>query len=441
MDLIDIVIITAFFLITFIIGIIERRKLSLEDYWVNGRKTGTFLLIATVLSTFIGAGSLLFNSNIFFFLFYYLLYNKFFAPKIKEFGDLNRAYTLPDFFGYKYSERSRVVSTIINLTSLIFYLALHIVAIGVFVNLLTGFNPIIANLIGGLIVIAYTAVGGIRADIRTDVFQFFVMLFLLIVFLPIVIIKAGGFSAITALPKSFLIGADFAPFYVFILAFFFVGTSIFSFPDLWQRTYAAKDKNSIKRSGVIISILILLFLVMGTLLGIFGKLVLPNSSSNSIIADLLNQFLPVGLYGLVVAGFFAAIMSSSDTILLNTSMTLVRDVYQKILKNKASEEHLLKLSRTVTLIVGILGLIVGIIVANIAHLSIEAVSFNVVLVPAIVFGFYWRKANDSAAFWSILLGALAITAFLFIDPVQAFIPGTIVSFGTYLLITWFRKVS
>ena len=59
MALIDIIIVALFFLIVIIIGFIERKKITLEDYWVNSRKTKTFFLVATVLSTFIGVGAIL----------------------------------------------------------------------------------------------------------------------------------------------------------------------------------------------------------------------------------------------------------------------------------------------------------------------------------------------------------------------------------------------
>ena len=224
-----------FFLIVFIIGIWERKKLTIEDYWVNNRRTNKFVLVATTLSTFIGAGAILGNAGIAFsgagltafviagsYFLYFLIFAKFFAPKIKEFGDANKAYTLPDFFEARYSNKVRLAGAITNLVSWSLYLALQMLAIGVFVGALTGIDPTLATIIGGTIVILYTAIGGLRADIRTDVFQFFIMLFLLVVFLPLVIMKGGGFGAIALLPQSFLIGTEFAPLYVMILAFFFL---------------------------------------------------------------------------------------------------------------------------------------------------------------------------------------------------------------------------
>jgi len=446
----DLWIIGLFFLIIFAIGLFERKKLTIEDYWVNSRRTNKFILVATTLSTFIGAGAILGNAGVAFsgaglatfviagsYFFYFLIFAKFFAPKIKEFGDANKAYTLPDFFEARYSNKVRLAGAITNLISWSLYLALQMLAIGVFVGALTGFDPTLATIIGGMIVILYTTVGGLRADIRTDVFQFFVMLFLLVVFLPLIIMKGGGFGAIASLPQSFLIGTEFAPLYVMILAFFFLGAGALTSADMWQRAYAADTVKNVRWAMKISSILVFLFLTMATLFGIFGKILLPDAHSNIVVAELITTFLPTGLLGIVLAGFFAAIMSSADTVLLVTSMTVVHDIYQKTFRKELSPEKVLQMSRWVTLILGIIGLSIALVVFNIVHLSIEAVSFYVALLPAIVFGFYWKKATSTAALWSIIAGFVTIVGFLFIDPIQAFIPGLIVSFITFFIVNFF----
>ncbi|MEK7642323.1 MAG: hypothetical protein AAB392_00805, partial [Patescibacteria group bacterium] len=60
----DFWIVGIFFFITFVIGIWERKKLTIEDYWVNSRRTNKFVLVATTLSTFIGAGAILGNAGV-----------------------------------------------------------------------------------------------------------------------------------------------------------------------------------------------------------------------------------------------------------------------------------------------------------------------------------------------------------------------------------------
>ena len=177
---------------------------------------------------------------------------------------------------------------------------------------------------------------------------------------------------------------------------------------------------------------------MAVLFGVYGHILIPDATSNTVISDLLT-FLPVGLYGLVLAGFFAAVMSSADTVLLITSMTIVHDIYKKGMNRVMNDEETLKMGRKVTAILGVMALIVALLVFNIVHLAIQAISFYVVLTPAIIFGFYWRRANAKAAIWSIIIGLVGVIAFLFIDPIQAFIPGIVLSFLTYIFVTFLTK--
>ena len=64
MNIIDLSVVILSLVIVFIIGIIDRKKVTLEDYWVNGRRTGFFVFIATMFSTYIGAASILGNGGI-----------------------------------------------------------------------------------------------------------------------------------------------------------------------------------------------------------------------------------------------------------------------------------------------------------------------------------------------------------------------------------------
>src|SRR3989338_6240758 len=447
----DYFIVGLFFLVTFLIGLAERKKLTIEDYWVNGRKTNKFILVATTLSTFIGAGAILGNAGVAYsggglatlviagsYFFYFLIFSRFFAPRIKEFGDQHKAYTVADFFAVRYSNKVRVMGAVVNLVSWALYLALQMLAIGTFVSVFVGLNPTMGTIIGGLIVISYTAVGGLRADIRTDVFQFFVMLFLLLIFLPLIIERAGGLGVIADLPLSFLNGTEFAPAYVLILAFFFLGAGVLTSADMWQRAYAGDTAKNVRWATGVSSVFVLLFLIMAALFGIYGKILLPDEGSNHVIPELLNLTLPPGLFGLILAGFFAAILSSADTVLLVTSMTVVHDLYHKTLQKDLTPEKVLKISRWMTFVLGIVGLVVALIVFDIVHLSIEAVSFYVALLPAIVFGFYSKSPAKAAAFWSIVVGFCTIIAFLFIAPVQAFIPGLIMSFLTFFVVNAFE---
>ena len=331
-----------FFLIIFLIGVWDRKKVGLADYWVNSRKTNKFVLVATLVSSFIGVGALLSNASIAYsggglatlFLLssmfvYFLIYARFFAPKIKEFGDTHGAFTLPDFLKHRYSKAVQVAGMVVNLITYALWLALQILGLGVFVAAVGGLDPIWATAIGGGIVVLYTTIGGLRADIRTDIFQFIVMLGLLAIFLPMLIAQGGGFQAITNLPASFLGGSEFAPWYVFVFGFLFLGATNITSSDIWQRTYAGDTAKNVKWAMTVGAFVTFAFIIMGTLLGIYGHILLPGIEANMVVPQLLNSFLSPVMFGVVLAGFFAAIMSSADTMLLIMSMTIVHDLTQE----------------------------------------------------------------------------------------------------------------
>ena len=449
---IDIIVLGIFLLVTFLIGILDRKRITLEDYWVNSRKTNKYILVATVTSTFVGVGALLSNAaitysgggfgTIFFlssFLFYFWIFAKFFTQKIKEFGDSNKAYTIPDFLEFRYSKKVRVVALIVNLLTYTLWLSLQILGIGIFVSVIGGFDPGLSTLIGGGIVILYTSIGGLKADIRTDAFQFIVMLFLIFMFLPITVFSGGGVHAIFNLPTSFLSGQEFAPLPLYLFAFLFLGASTLVSSEIWQRVYASDSPANARQAMRISGVIIFIFLIAAVFFGVYAKILLPDISPNAVIPELLKLLLPPFLFGIVLSAFFAAIMSSADTMLLVVSMTLVNDLYQKTLGKNLSADKALKISRLTTLIVGMIALSAALIIFNVIHLAIEAVSFSVVLLPAVIFGFYWKKANSRAAFWSILLGLVAVILFLSIAPLYAFIPGIIISFLSFLVITWITE--
>ncbi len=446
------IIVAVFFVVVFLIGVIDRKRMTIDDYFVNGRMTKPWVLVATTASSFLGVGSLISNAGVAYsgggwatlllvgsFVLYFFIFARFFAPRIKEFGDRAKAYTLPDFLEARYDARTRLAGTLVVLTVYGFFLALQILGIAVFVASVGGIDPRWATLLGGLIVVAYTTIGGMRADIRTDIFQFAVMFVLLLVFLPLLFVKGGGWEALGALPPSFLFGSEFAPWYVYVFGFFTIGATNLVSADLWQRAYAGDTARNVKRAMLVSSIIVLLFLVAGTLFGLIGKVVLPPVGENMVVPELLKLYLSPVLFGVVLAGFFAAIMSSADTVLLIMSMTLVHDVYQKTLKKELSAERMLSISRTVTAVLGILAVALALTVFSVVHILIDGVSFSVALLPAVIFGFYGKNPSPRAAFWSIITGFIAVTIFLFISPVEAFIPGIAAGFLAYFLVRFVER--
>lgn len=198
---------------------------------------------------------------------------------------------------------------------------------------------------------------------------------------------------------------------------------MFASLDVWQRALASRTPRAAKRGMVWAAIFMIPFFFMAALIGIFGGILFPSADVNSLIFETLTGVLPSVLLGIGLTGFFAAVMSSADSLLLILSQTIVNDIYTKDI----SPEKALRHSRLYSLGLGILALIAAIVFLNLVTVAVSAVSFQVVMVPAAIGLFFWKRSTAAAAFWSIVIGAMVILTTLPILAEQAFLPGFLVS--------------
>ena len=449
LSLIDLFILVAFAVVVLWLGFKERKKLSLDDYWVNNRDTGTFSLTATMSSSFLGASAIFAMAGLalqagfaalllgFSFVFYFIIFAIFLAPRIQTLGKKYNVYTLPQTLGVRFGRKTQVIAAVISLIAFGLFLGVQFLAIGGLISLFGNIDLVLATIISGLIVTGYISVGGLRADIRTDIFQFIVMIFLVVVFLPLLVLRGGGLGAFSGLSVNYLIGTEFLPPILIIAAFILLGPTIFSSLDVWQRALAARNPVVAKKGMLWAGVLLIPFFIMASLIGIYGKVLYGGLDPNTLIFQELIDFLPPVLLGIGITGFFAAVMSSADTMLLVLSQTLVNDISPK----KFSPEKTLKYSRRISLVLGLVALVTAVTLLDIVDVAIGAVSFQVVIVPAVLGLFFWKRATGKAAFWSMLLGALVIVFTLPFLTDQAFLPGFLVSIIAFVLISLFTKHS
>lgn len=441
----DLSIIAAFLVAVLYVGLKDRKRLTLDDYWVNARATRTFPLTATMSSSFVGASAIFAIAALSFeggliglyvglsFVAYYFPFAYWFAPRIQALGLRYGLYTMPQALGLRYGYSVKALSALVSLIVFGLFLGAQFLAIGGFVSLFTDVSLSVATLMGGLVVIAYVSAGGLRADIRTDMFQFIVMLVLIAVFVPLLIMKGGGIDALTNLSVPFLSGTAFMPPAVLIAAFLLIGPTIFSSLDVWQRAYAAKDAHTARRGMMWAGIFTFPFFVMATLMGIYGHILFPELAGNQIVFQELIHVLPMGLLGVSLAGFLAAVMSSADTYLLVVSQTLVNDFR----RTPVEPVRALRMSRWVSLIVGLASLGGAVVLLNLAQVAISAVSLQIVLLPAVVGLFFWKRATAKAALASIIIGTIATFMLLPMLGEQAFLPGFFASAIAFVAVSLF----
>jgi len=213
----DLVIIGFYILSIFIFLFIEaKRKTSVDEFLVSGRRVKSSLLIFSVISTnvgmatIVGTASAAYTTGISFpilaitgslagFIFFSWL-----APKIKEFGDKYNAYTLGDFFEIRYSSTSRILVGSIIVINYFLWTALQFVGVAAITSVILGLDIRTSLLIISVLVLLHTALAGLRGDIIIDSISFWFMVVALFPLTFLSLERIGGLEGlITKLPRSY----------------------------------------------------------------------------------------------------------------------------------------------------------------------------------------------------------------------------------------------
>ena len=210
----------------------------------------------------------------------------------------------------------------------------------------------------GLIIILYTAAGGLWAVLVTDVVQFVILSAAVVIVIPIAFSEIGGFQTLVReAPKDF-----FKPFneeYTvgFMLAFivyqtFYLGGN-WSYVQRYTSVGSAKES---KKVSGIFSILYFICPLIWMLPPMIYRIINPNLGGLEVedaYMMLIQKVMPAGLIGLVLAGMVSATSSKANTTINMAATVFAQDIYKNLIKPEASEKSVITVARLFTLIFGI----------------------------------------------------------------------------------------
>ena len=347
-------IVLAYLLVALGIGVVAYRVTdrTAEDYFLASRTFGTVVLLfttfATLLSafTFFGGPNLAFAAGpewilvmglmdgvIFGVLWYVVGYKQWLVGKANGYVTLGEM--LGDRFG---STGLRVLVAAVSLFWLVPYVMLQQQGAGTAVEALT--NGAVPYWVGAggitLFMILYVTLSGMRGVAWTDTFQGAFMLGMVWLAVGWILAAVGGPSAATArlggsAPEFLSLGGGvYSPAFIVSTAVS-IAFGVTMFPQVNQRFFAAGSKTVIKRTFVLWPVLVVLLFVPAFMLGAWAKgLGVTADVNGNVLPALLNAYTPAWFAALVVAGALAAMMSSSDSMLLSGSSYLSRDVYRQV---------------------------------------------------------------------------------------------------------------
>src|SRR5699024_8004024 len=180
-------------------------------------------------------------------------------------------------------------------------------------------------------------------------------------------------------------------------------------PHVVVRHMSMKSTKTVKTATIWTTVYNQLFAYAPYLLGFMGIVLLPNlSDPEMVIPTLAYTFFPGIFAALILSAVMAAIMSTSDSILMQAGTILSRDVYQRFIDKKASQNKLIIVSRLSVLLAGVIGIVVAVVQPpKVFDLVIFAFGTmgNAFLVPYVA-AVYWRNANKVGVLSAMITGAV-----------------------------------
>ena len=354
MNVLDVVIILAYFVGMIALGLIANKKQTgVDDYYLGGRAMGALKIGALWMAGWIGGSSVIGTSSNSYSMgitgIWYVgeiaigcvLFALVMAEPVKRVSEVLQNITFPEMIRARYDQKNSTMASVTTILAMIGYTAAQFVAGASILNVLTGWDLGLCYVLAAVVIVFYVSTGGLLAVTYTDIVQM-ALLLLGVVFLAVPLVGSmmhkNGMSLAADLPASFFdLGAWGWP----TIAALGLSTvmSFFTSMDSYTRCIAAKDARTARTGTIYAAVLVLIIAGASTFLGMAGKLILPDlASSNNVIAALVVELFPHGLKGPCAHRCAQCHHVHGGHLGAHGSASLTKDIYQRYFHPEASEK-------------------------------------------------------------------------------------------------------
>ncbi len=458
----------AYFIVLLGIGFFfYRRSANIEDYLLGGRGMGSWVTALSAQASDMSGWLLMGLPGAIYLggtgqtwiaigLFIGTVLNwKLVSARLRIYTEKTNAITLPCFFEARFRDPTgllRIVSAIIILIFFAIYASSGLVATGLLFESTFNVQYHVAVIIGGLVIIAYTFLGGFLAVCWTDLLQGALMVFAIVIVPALTYHTVGGVEAIrkvmdlkhisgSLMPKSEKLPVAIC----MIISSMAWGLGYFGQPHILVRFMSIKSVDKIGKSMTIAIIWVFLSLSGAVAVGFIGIAMFDNLSSGQeekvfiyMISELFNPWFG----GILLAAIFSAIMSTIDSQLLVSSSALSEDFYRKAIRKEASEKEIVLVGRGCVVIISIIALIMAMDRENtiLGIVSYAWGGFGAAFGPLILFALFSRKTTWQSALAGMVTGTVVLILWKQVglsDTMYEIVPGFIANCLTIFLVNRF----
>lgn len=372
----------------------------------------------------------------------------------EEFGS---AITIPEFLTKRFNDRQHLISTIMVIFNLFFftiYVASGLVACAKLFNSVFGLPYHVGLVIGLVVILSYTIMGGYLAVCSTDFVQGALMFVALIITGVVMLVTLGGPSAAFAKVGEFsqrAMNGDFNDISKKMQAAFtknqsFGLTSIinsvvwglgyFGMPHFIVRFMGIRSASEVKLSRRIAIVWVLVALGVAVLVGSLGTVFLPmildTSASETVFSETIKLMFPAFIAGIFLCAILAAAMSTADSQLLVASSSFSQDIYKGLIKKNATDKQVLNMSRIAVFVIAAVAFCIALNQdSSIFNLvSYAWAGFGATLGPLVLLALFWRRTTRNGALAGLVAGALTVIIWHFLKggifDVYEILPGFVI---------------
>ncbi|MEZ8792017.1 transporter [Vibrio splendidus] len=356
----------------------------------------------------------------------YLMNYLYFAPKFRQL----RVVTPIDAIRMRFGSFNEQVFTWSGMPNSIVSAGIWLNGLAIIASGIFGFDMTTTIVLTGLVVLLMSVTGGSWAVIASDFMQMVIIMAVTVTCAAVAIVQGGGVTEIindfpVAEGASFVSGNNLNYVSIFGIWAFFIFFKQFSITNNMLNSYrylAAKDSKNAKKAALLACILmtigpIIWFMPPWFVAGQGIDLAAHYPDAGSKAGDFaylyfVEQYMPAGMVGLLIAAMFAATMSSMDSGLNRNSGIFVINFYQPILRPNATEKELMVVSKLMSSVFGVAIILIALFINSLKGLSLFDTMMYVgaligfpMTIPAFC-GFFIKKTPDWAGWGTLVVGAI-----------------------------------
>jgi solute:Na+ symporter, SSS family len=404
-------------------GVTAYKTLSVRtraDFLVAGRKLPWPVLVFTLLSSWIGAGSLLGGGENAYRNGFVALWQPaggwcglvviaLIAGRARRFAQ----FTVPDLLENRYNAAARVLATIAIVISYTVITSYQFKGGGDILHLIfPDLDRTVGMYIIAAFVITFTAAAGMASIAYLDLFIGGMVSITLVIAVPVILSDAGGWTTVRqSLPPSHFtvlgdVGLSQALGFLIPTMLLLVGNQ-----GMYQKFFSArseKDANYAVAGWIVGTVLLESLLMM---LAVIGSSKYHTEQPREIIPLTARQGLPRLLGAILLGGIFAKVISTANNYLFSPATNLIHDVYERFIRKDAVKTESLVMSRVLVVALGIFALLQATQFESVLRASLYAYTiYGAAVTPVVLAVFFWKRATTAGAVTSIVLGTVVTVA-------------------------------